>query len=326
MLTLAFYYVIFTLVVSGGMRVIGLPDPVMYGYWIIATVGLVMWVRDQRAKGRQALVAEVRASSARMMARLDEKAREADLAQQEPWYADRAVDPKTAMERALNDGYHAFDGGLLVTGDPFLLLPLDALVKWGFASREQVDEARTLANSPNVPEPWQNPLMLRELAYLGWTGPEALARVGLLLERIDALELKAERTASAMRGIEAWLPPHSRTPLRAFAVLVKLVLELDEAGLQMIRDERDRWELGTHIRTMSLVSDAALRVGYTVRWARWENPTDETENMQWRMNMDAAASAVEWAAAALAEPALSDQQVEDLYAPLEVAIPRQSLG
>jgi hypothetical protein len=76
---------------------------------------------------------------------------------------------------------------------------------------------------------------------------------------------------------------------------------------------------------MSAISRGALGVGYAVRWVRWPNPIDPTENSNWRARIDAAAIAVEWAAAALAEPALSDVDVADAYSQLEVAIPRSKL-
>ena len=66
-------------------------------------------------------------------------------------------------------------------------------------------------------------------------------------------------------------------------------------------------------------------MGYATRWVRWPNPTDPTEHSAWRANMDTAAIAVEWAAAALADPTLAVADIDDAYAQLEVAIPREKL-
>jgi hypothetical protein len=75
----------------------------------------------------------------------------------------------------------------------------------------------------------------------------------------------------------------------------------------------------------SLSSDA-LRVGFTIRWVRWPNPTDDALNYEFRVVMDPASSVTESAAAALAEPLLTPNQRDVLYGPFAVVVPLDSLS
>ena len=65
---------------------------------------------------------------------------------------------------------------------PYFVLPLDAIVKWGFATESEMANAFERAGSGLMPGAWANPLSLRDVGYMGWSGVEAVARLGLFLE------------------------------------------------------------------------------------------------------------------------------------------------
>lgn len=100
--------------------------------------------------------------------------------------------PQAAPTRAAIDGFDPMvqpgpigdggAGGLLVIPNPFFILPISALVKRGFASVDGIASAFERAKSGQAPHSWFNPLILRELHYMGWDGAEAAGRLCLFYE------------------------------------------------------------------------------------------------------------------------------------------------
>jgi hypothetical protein len=80
---------------------------------------------------------------------------------------------------------HGLADTLLIVPNPYFVLPLDALVKWGFATAAEVREATRWATSSKPPLRWQNPPVRRRLNFMGWSDAEAYARYGLFCWRTD---------------------------------------------------------------------------------------------------------------------------------------------
>ena len=122
----------------------------------------------------------------RIVAGAESDAQEARRVRAQPWYADAVVDLNEVYPRWLNAGHF---GGLwdtvLVVPNPYFVLPLVALVKWGFATAVEVREATQWATSNTPPVRWQNPFFRERLNFMGWSDAEAYARVGLHFWRTD---------------------------------------------------------------------------------------------------------------------------------------------
>ena len=76
---------------------------------------------------------------------------------------------------------------------------------------------------------------------------------------------------------------------------------------------------------LRVVSASALDIGFALRSIRWPEPVDESEALEARHARDRAAFAIEWAGAALAEPALDADQVSELYWSLDEVVPLAQL-
>lgn len=127
---------------------------------------------------RAGLEREVGESITRIVARAEADEVEARRVRGEPWHADAVVDLGDVARRWFVEG-HGFADSTMTVPNPYFVLPLDALVKWGFASAVEVREATRWATSPTPPVRWQNPLFRECLNFMGWSDPEAYARVGL---------------------------------------------------------------------------------------------------------------------------------------------------
>ncbi len=135
-----------------------------------------------------------------------------------------------------------------------------------------------------------------------------------------------DRAIDAVQMIRGFLPLGSRTTLLVFAELIQKVRGLDDAANdQVAAAYEDALTSSSYTSPMLTVSRDALAVGYAVRWVRWPNPEDPCQAALWRATVPTPAVAAEWAAAALAEPALDEEAVAALYAPLEGVIPRARL-
>ena len=168
-----------------GFRLVDLP---MYSLVALATGGFCFALlkianpRNDTARSavthRPGIPQEVQDSFTRITARAEADGRSARMVRAEPWYADAIVDLDAVAARWFVEGHGLADSTLTVP-NPYFVLPLDALVKWGFASAVEVREATRWATSPTPPVRWQNPLFRERLNFMGWSDPEAYARVGL---------------------------------------------------------------------------------------------------------------------------------------------------
>lgn len=151
------------------------------------------------------------------------------------------------------------------------------------------------------------------------------SRRGITRLSLEIAAHQKERYESAVLAIRDLMPPASRTPVLSFAKLMVAILRLDDRQLDLVGKA---WESAggyEWLTAFSLLSSPAMKIGFTVRWVRWPNPTDEQANIEFRRSMDPAAKATESAAAALAEPDLTPQQVALLYGPLATVILPESL-
>lgn len=134
--------------------------------------------RKRAAPREPQMAAEWTDSMARMVAGVESDVQEARRVREEPWYADAVVD-LTEAERRWADAGHVLPNTLLIVPNPYFVLPLAALVKWGFVTAVEVREATRWATSNTPPVRWQNPLFLEPLTFMGWSDVEACVRVGL---------------------------------------------------------------------------------------------------------------------------------------------------
>ncbi|MGO9178972.1 MAG: hypothetical protein ACLQBX_13565 [Candidatus Limnocylindrales bacterium] len=111
---------------------------------------------------------------------------EASRVRAEPWHADAVVDLQAIASRWFDEG-HGLPDSVLIVPNPYFVLPLDALVKWEFATAVEVREATRWATSNTPPVRWQNPLFREKLNFMGWSDAEAYARVGLFYWQTDPL-------------------------------------------------------------------------------------------------------------------------------------------
>jgi hypothetical protein len=241
------------------------------------------------------------------------------------------VDLDAARQREANDGYLAVGFSWLYVPNPYFVLRAEDLVKWGFATASRVEEAYAAAGSGTAPVGWRDPLVMRELAYMGWNGTEALARSGLhqqdqIRHRAEAEPDRSRRVERATNMMLSALPPDSPTRIEQLARLVDAILQLTDTQLAEVGERFDAALDGAWYDAHSSLSKDAIHVGFCARWARWPNPTDPHENLAFRSHLPPAAGAVETAAAALVEPRLTEAQRSLLYSPLETQIPRSGLG
>jgi hypothetical protein len=127
---------------------------------------------------------EIAESFARISARAEADGEEARRVRAEPWHADAVVDLNQVAARWFAAG-HAMADTILIVPNPYFVLPLDAIVKWGFATAVEVREAVRWAVSTTPPVRWQNPPLRERLNCMGWSDPEAYARIGLFFWRTD---------------------------------------------------------------------------------------------------------------------------------------------
>lgn len=168
-----------------GFRLIDLP---VYFVLALLTAGFcfvlvkITLARGDRPASKAVVPAsferEVGESITRIVARAEANGVEARRVREEPWYADAVVDLDEVASRWFVEGHGLADSTLTVP-NPYFVLSLDALLKWGFASAVEVREATRWATSPTPPVRWQNPLFRERLNFMGWSDPEAYARVGL---------------------------------------------------------------------------------------------------------------------------------------------------
>jgi hypothetical protein len=176
-------YLAFTGVVVAIIEILMMPSFVLFGYLLLAAVGFVMLLRDMAE--RAALMGVVKESFDRLGAAAERGSREAEVARRSAWFADNVVDLGAARGRAADDGHLALGYSFLDVPNPYFVLPPAALVKWGFATASQVLEAYTHARNGTAPDRWHNPMLMRDLGYMGWDRIESVARIGLLLEALD---------------------------------------------------------------------------------------------------------------------------------------------
>jgi hypothetical protein len=135
-----------------------------------------------------------------------------------------------------------------------------------------------------------------------------------------------ERYESAVLAIRDVLPDGSPTPVLGFARFMSALVRLNDAQLEDVGRAFEARDSADWMDAFSALSSDALRVGFTVRWVRWPNPTDDAANYEFRAVMDPASSATESAAAALAEPLLTPNQRDVLYRPFAAVVPLDSLS
>ncbi len=175
-------YVIVTGLVAAAILALKLPSVILYVYLVIAAVGLAMQIRDL---ARPAASREWDPAFDSLISKAEEADRAAEAARRSPWFADSVVDLDAARMRAAVDGHVYLGVSLFDVPNPYLVLPAEALVRWGFATLSQVTEAHTRARNGTAPLRWYNPMLMRDLSYMGWDRIGSVARIGLLLESHD---------------------------------------------------------------------------------------------------------------------------------------------
>lgn len=80
--------------------------------------------------------------------------------------------------------------------NPYMVLPLDGLVKWGFATAVDVHAAALLAASPEYPSGILPPKMLERFRFAGWSDTEIRARWYLCVSRMADDSYRAARRSS----------------------------------------------------------------------------------------------------------------------------------
>jgi hypothetical protein len=182
------YYVGFSAVVAAIAILLGLPTGIVVGYLAVAAAGLLFVVRDLKGKpsiaGRpnEQRESAIEGRKQNAIGRLEQASRAATDARSQPWFGESVVDLNAASGRAFIDGHSQVGGSLFEVPVPYFVLPLDAIVKWGFATESEVADAFERARSGSVPIAWTNPRSLRDLGYMGWSDVEAVARLGLFVE------------------------------------------------------------------------------------------------------------------------------------------------
>lgn len=175
-------YVIVTGLVAAAILALKLPSVILYVYLVIAAVGLAMQIRDL---ARPAASGEWDPAFDSLIAKAEEANRAAEAARRSPWFADSVVDLDAARMRAAIDGHVQLGVSLFDVPNPYLVLPAEAVVRWGFATPSQVTKAYANARNDTAPDRWHNPMLMRDLGFMGWDAIESVARIGLLLESHD---------------------------------------------------------------------------------------------------------------------------------------------
>ena len=178
---------------SLGFRLVDLPAMLVIaslaGAFNYALFKSMSWMRNESARQdaprtRPNFDQELADSMARSVARAESDQQDARRIRAEPWYADAVVNLDEVASRWFVDG-HGLADTVLTIPNPYFVLPLAALVKWGFATAVEVREATQWASSDTPPVRWQNPILRERLNFMGWSDTEAYARVGLLHWRTD---------------------------------------------------------------------------------------------------------------------------------------------
>lgn len=164
------YYIAFS-IVAGLVLLSALGPTIAMGYVVLAVLGFVLLLRDLRADMR----ARFREGAVEgYLDRLHEAAEKADRIRAEPWHADAVVDMREVQERAWREA-GLLANALLLTPNPYFVLPLEGLVKWGFASPNEIRAAVEAAQASGVPDPFY-PEAFNRLRFLGWSEFETRAR------------------------------------------------------------------------------------------------------------------------------------------------------
>ena len=185
---MAIYYLIWygLLSVVVGAVIATLLPALVLPYAAIAVLGGIFLIRDLskgKGSGSSSQEDERELTLEGFLRRAEERSVRSDAAveaaRREPWYRDAAVDARGFEQRWLER--YPFSGldDLVFESSPYCVLPLPKLVEWGFATPVEVREAVRWAASPTPPVRWRATKLFEVLTVMGWSEPEACARVGL---------------------------------------------------------------------------------------------------------------------------------------------------
>jgi hypothetical protein len=134
-------------------------------------------------------------------------------------------------------------------------------------------------------------------------------------------EARVERARFVLTAIDSKVQPGFHAGVRGYGLLAKWLIATKESALLDVRRRQSEWMGFSHLEAMALITEGALEVGSLVRSIRWPDPDASLDPWAWRQALDGVAKAVEWGAAALAEPQLTGDQVREMYWPLDHEIP-----
>lgn len=303
------WYLIFSVIVLIVLVAVDVPAPAIWGYLAVAGLGLVLGIRDARAT--RASRGYLMAAGEQIVARV---ARSHAAAKDLPWYEE----VNAAQNAAIVRGAYMF--GIFSSFNPYWSLNFDSLIRYGLTNATELDSVKNLART-SPPDAWLNPLLLNDLIRGGGTEEEALVRVGLF--RANEQNARTERARAVMAYVDVRIRPGFHTDLRGFDQIAQWLISAGEPEVLIVRRRWEEWKKAFH--DLNVVSASALDIGYALRSIRWPEPVDVSEAAEARFTLDQAAIAIEWAGAALAEPALDADQVSELYWSLDEVVPLAQL-